>query len=145
MSSSCGKRNREKGRKKKNYSSRNVGMAMWAQCGKKEKVVGCCCWRDWIQKFSFSLCSFQYLTNLSCSLFLEFGTCLILFGLHLVLLLKVIQNRFWNKYWLERTTKKQCLGKLKLFPVWKSKMWEGNKLHRIFGWRAVHQLALYRV
>lgn len=43
MSSSCGKRNREKGRKQKNYSSRDVGMAMWAQCGKKEKVVGCCC------------------------------------------------------------------------------------------------------
>lgn len=88
MSSSCGKRNGEKGRKQKTYSSRNVGMALWED-GEDGRLLLLKGLRLEIQLWSASI--------LASLLFLDLGRSLVLLEpLRLLVLLKIIKIYFEN-------------------------------------------------
>lgn len=88
MSSSCGKRNGEKGRKQKTYLSRNVGMALWED-GEDGRLLLLKGLRLEIQLWSASI--------LASLLFLDLGRSLVLLELlRLLVLLKIIKIDFEN-------------------------------------------------
>lgn len=90
MSSTCGKRNGEKGRKQKTYLSRDVGMALWED-GEDGRLLLLKGLRLEIELWS------AHLTTLASLLFLDFGRSLVLFELlHLLVLLKIIKIDFEN-------------------------------------------------